>query len=46
MGDEVGNLLIESIQSKLNILNKLNGKQFNKFYIDKNFYIQAIKINI
>ena len=26
LGDEVGNLLIESIQSKLNILNKLNGK--------------------
>ena len=26
IGDEVGNLLIESIQSKLNILNKLNGK--------------------
>ena len=26
IGDEVGNLLIESILSKLNILNKLNGK--------------------
>ena len=26
LGDEVGNLLIESIQSKLNILNQLNGK--------------------
>ena len=26
IGDEVGNLLIESIRSKLNILNKLNGK--------------------
>ena len=35
IGDEVGNLLIESIRSKLNILNKLNGK----YYIDKNFYI-------
>ena len=26
LGDEVGNLLIESIQSKINILNKLNFK--------------------
>ena len=25
LGDEVGDLLIESIQTKLNIMNKLNG---------------------
>ena len=25
LGDEVGNLLIESIQNKLSLLNKLNG---------------------
>ena len=26
LGDEVGDLLIESIQAKLNIMNKLNGE--------------------